>query len=174
MDWTQILGADIALAAALEKLTITDNTGASSTLFRFETGGVVLKIGRIDPGEVQRQRWVRETLGLALPVLGYRQGAPIPFAISKAACPRHRTQIDGLDDYHLHCFCGDDLDILVMPIAEVSPASWSYYATAEGQAVVGRVADALWETFKAGYDDRPANGAFYNGKYVLLDFGEPI
>jgi PRTRC genetic system protein C len=125
-----------------------------------------LKVGRIEPDEVEAQRHFA-TQGLALPVLSYQPELDLPEAVSRELCPRHglRQEILPLDQ---PCSCDEAQAALLMPVADCDLAG---VAPDEIRAFIAGFARACETQLGRFWDTRPSNVACYQGRLVALDFG---
>lgn len=165
MSWNELLGSPLALAKALEGRKLIDRGGYAAL---YEVNGCAVKIGAIEKGEAERQQWACETYQAALPVLAYAHRVEVTEAVTREACPRHGGEEEG--EWGWECYCCQPLDVLVMPLAR--PAPRKVYYSPEAKTLIATVSNALRKKFDRYWDERPANLAIYEGRLVLLDFGE--
>ena len=140
--------------------------GGFAVVYRLAPG-VAAKVGRIEPAEVEAQRYFARQF-LALPVWDYQAGCRVPLAVSQEVCPRHGLRREILPSGQ-SCACGQPLDVLVMPEAD---PTWVDTSSAEYRAFVMFFGRDCQTQLDRIWDARPANVTYYQGRLVALDFGE--
>lgn len=130
--------------------------------------GVVVKVGRVKPEEVEAQRyWARRLL--ALPVWDYRPKGPVPARIAQELCPVHGIRREILPE-GAPCSCDvEHHDLLLMPEADNAPVDTKSQAY---RAFVMFFSRDCEQQLGHYWDARPSNVASYQGRLVALDFGE--
>jgi hypothetical protein len=130
--------------------------------------GLCVKVGRIKEDEAEAQRHLARQ-GLAVPVLDYASGLALAAIIHRECCGRHGVRRDLLAEDNVRCTCGEDLDALLMPIADPDVSTWGeatlFTFRLQVDLVCEKELDRIW-------DNRPTNVACYQGYLIALDFGE--
>jgi hypothetical protein len=146
----------------------------------YKIGDLAVKIGFISPEEAERQH-IAANMGMGLPVLYYEHQAELPDAITRECCPIHKYRYiedphyyalmgdDSSNDYET-CHCDDLVDMLVMPLAEEYEGDIrELFINDQFNRVLTEIDEICcgWS-----WDERPANVMSYNGRPVLIDFGD--
>lgn len=135
-----------------------------------------VKIGHIRPEEAEGQKITHAETGLALPVIAYKQNIRFPRALTKTICPVHG---EDRDEEFANCHCGDLLSALIMPAAnKLDPDDQKdmdlFSAAAEAfDLFVNDLISSGENHILPYWEVKPDNAGFYDGKLVLLDFGNP-
>jgi len=129
----------------------------------YDWQGQALKVGGIEPDEVEAQRHFAGQ-GLALPVLGYWPEIDLPESISREVCPVHGVRREILPAEHQSCSSGEPQAALLMPVADGGEAD-------ELRAFIAGFAQDCEQQLGRFWDTRPGNVARYRGRLVALDFG---
>lgn len=130
--------------------------------------GLCVKVGLITEDEAEAQRHLAR-LGLAVPVLDYASDMELAAIIHRECCERHGIRRDLFSKDSSQCTCREELDALLMPIADVDISAWSEEVLHVFRLQIDHICEGelgrIW-------DYRPANLACYRGHLVALDFGE--
>jgi hypothetical protein len=138
--------------------------GGAGVIYRVGPG-VVAKVGRVAPDEVEAQRHFARQ-GLAVPVLAYQAEVELPAAVSREVCPVHGSRREILPEGE-RCTCGEPQAVLVMPEADCVT---EIPAETRRAFIMGFSRDAE-EQLGLAWDARPQNMAYYQDRLVALDFG---
>lgn len=149
-------------ADLLQKVTKADfiDDGAYGAVFRIAEG-IVAKVGRVMPDEVERQRYMASQ-EVAVPVLYYAERFPTCFLHNKQCYRNHAGDPDGTD-------CGNYMNVLVMPEALDVPMSRRY--TAEVTNFREYISSLVQEKFGEAWDDELRHVKLYEGHLVAIDLG---